>query len=433
MPFPVAWFKGVDPFLPYLQNIKPFLYAWDEYQTYDALWAGCFPLEQYKWFYWSLNYHLPLPNIEDTLLGERWVLPLNKPDSRLILIERFTPWDYPWAEGYSTELFKLLKRISFDIIPYQGGGTIPYFFIPTYYSIPFEIYKDYDRSKLLVSQFLPSFVYTYPQKFTFSFSLEKAQTIVLTWLEMTTVGLYTGYAREVLKRYKIFKLDSGKRTITLRFNLLFCAGSLVVSGTGEVQKIERAIEIKEPGVLYKNLFLILKDIEDEFFVKQFNFYRPKILGDTILYDWFYYAALTYANNNHWGNRIGVGIDKDLGKPIYFNATISDDGLATEPKFYLWGNGSLVVAGDFKGRISNELGTPIPKENPIWRKVQSNLVKRFESIPYQGFVTEFFSETEVINLEKVLESLLLTKGEALGRNTVISLIDDLKKQELLENA
>ncbi|NJO93411.1 MAG: hypothetical protein HC820_01795 [Hydrococcus sp. RM1_1_31] len=31
-----------------------------------------------------------------------------------VLIERFTPWDYPWAEDYSTKFFNLINPYSYS-------------------------------------------------------------------------------------------------------------------------------------------------------------------------------------------------------------------------------------------------------------------------------------------------------------------------------
>lgn len=91
MPQPTSFYGGIDPLLP--SEIKPVLYHFDEYQTYDLLWIDQIDKRIANIFSWA----------NQTILKE--VL-----QNQRVLIERFFPYqNIPHADNYGVILFNKLK------------------------------------------------------------------------------------------------------------------------------------------------------------------------------------------------------------------------------------------------------------------------------------------------------------------------------------
>ncbi|MGL5879981.1 MAG: hypothetical protein ACRC2V_19675 [Xenococcaceae cyanobacterium] len=457
MPFPLPWFDNQpDPLLPSERNIKPFLYNYDDYQTYDILWYIPIKRNFYDLFYYSLNSYLPLYssylfdelpqggaglfewfefNIHPRHKPYPYVLKASDPTT-LIFFDRFTPWDYPWAENYSTQLFNFLKKYCAYLIK-----TLDYF-------IPINLYTA-DNIPKFTSEYLPKISGSPPYKVKFSFELEQAQIAIFTWLDFEPSSLI-----EVIKRYEIFDLKPGKNQIELKINQYFCACSLVVSGSEELEKIEAEIGRVDKGLLYKNLDKLFKEISDFYPLNiiigtgsssSSSTYPPvSNVNQMPLPDWYYYANLTYANNNYWGNQININLSQDLGKPIFCVPVKNQSGEIIDIAFNLWGSYHLLLTTNYPGDSIAEMITNIPytrKNLSFWKLIQTNLYKingyanpEDEATLYeQDWFFTIFTEAEEEALSQNLERSLIEMGEALPREVVMSFIDARKRLELKENA
>ncbi|MGL5875767.1 MAG: hypothetical protein ACRC2R_25965 [Xenococcaceae cyanobacterium] len=436
MPFPLPWFDNkVDPLLPYEQNIKPFLYAWDDYQTYDVLWYIPSNLRIYQPFYHSLREYLPLSTEQSLTLS------VSDDNPCVVFFDRFTPWNYAWAEGYSTKMFELIKKHCF---PFFSGFNSVIFEPKIEITFPidkFDVQFDY-LHKLKKTQY----------KLSFSCTLSQPQSVVITWLEFQIYGR----GSETIKRYQLFQLKEGKNDVVLKFKEYVCACSLVVSGGEEVDLVEQAIEKSDKGILYKNLDKLIEEIDDYFeYIKKevpigtipFDPVQEEVkISYTALPKWYFYASLIYANNNHWGNTINIEIDTDLGKPIFSTPVFNEPNKMTDVFFNLWGNYTLCLIGNYVGRslpLASGTGNITRNFLDFWKIYQTNLYQQLgltdpdkaydftdptfenQKTYYKIFQAELYKE----NLEEALISI----GEALPRNVVLMFIDARKKLELQKDA
>jgi hypothetical protein len=409
MPFPLPWFDNkVDPLLPQPQNIKPLLYAWDDYQTYDLLWYV--PDSPGLWNFLYKHFGVNLPGNPPEIVPRQGENPrfyyyftsITRPIG-WTFFERFTPWDYAWAEEYSTKYFHLIKQ-------YCGKD----------YYLFFKI--DYNDTRSL--KYLPNLpVIKYPstdsyieyfvcQKFSFLYNAPFAQTIVLTWLE------YQGW--EVSKRYRIIELHKGKNQITLLFPGFFCACSMVISGEKPVTDVERIIDNTNLGILYKNLDKLFEEINNLFgHAEEAQEEVPAINNQK----WAYWATLIYANNNHWGNQININLTKNLGKPIFFTPVYSGIGLLIDINCHLWGDYLYSM-------YNNDIKATFPPGSPSL-PIRTNLYKSIVGNKYFEYL--LFTESEQEALNQQLEGFLITNGIAIPQNVVIDFLDAKKKLELQEDA
>lgn len=458
MPFAVPWFDNkIDPLLPSQENIKPFLYNYDEYQTYDILWHVPFNRYFYAYFHRSLKKYLPLVKLQ-ILSDHNFAFRLNETsllsrndrliyhqraseEEALIFFDRFTPWDYPWAEDYSTKYFQFFKQyccyISTELSSYSYlavvnarvkdyvvgiNGLVTVEDIPQF--IPFE------ETEKLQSNFLPKFQGNPPYQLTFSCNLSTAQTIVITWLEF--ISSVTG-GTETIKRYKILDLQSGTNTINFDFQFHVCACSMVISGDKEASVVEEIIEKVEPGLLYKNFDKLLTDIGNFFgffpLGKHFLVGLYESQNYIPLPEWFYYASLTYANNNYWNNKINIDLSKDLGKPIYCTP-IYEQNAIIDLNFNLWGNSSFHHREIYLGVQEDPLADYSSKNFGLISI--ENLYKKIIPTPTSGHYVAY-TEEEQEALNEILEESLIQKGIALNKEATLLIIDERKKVELIEDA
>lgn len=414
MPFPLPWFDNkVDPLLPQPQNIKPLLYAYDDYQTYDLLWY--IPAQQALWGFllrqFGVNFPVSAPNRPDFFWMNHYSdsFLISEP-AGITLFERFTPWNYAWAENYSTKFFNFIKQYCITV----QNWFLSYDEI---WSTSVDYQKDTLKFKyfpnLPVLQLSTTDEYVVSQKFTFVFDAPKPQTIVLTWLE------YQGI--EVSKRYQIFNFQKGENQITLLFPGYFCACSMVISGD-DLADIETAINNVNLGILFKNLDKLFEEISDR--VRWITgIYTYAGGGTTVrkpMPKWAYWAKLIYANNNYWGNQINLDITQDLGKPIFFTP-VDKNGSIVDLKCYLWGN-YLYAA------YHNDLNKdPFNGALGLFRtSVHKSIIFTENSIEYS-----IFTEGEQEALNQQLENFLISKFIAIPQNVVIDFLDAKKKLELLD--
>lgn len=338
MPLPLPWFNNqVDPLLP--ANIKPLLYLYDQYQTYDLVeWSQLTPN-------WSLN-TFPIDFLNYKTFGEVFT----------ILVERFTPWDYEWAEHYSTKIFNFI---------YNYTGT-EYDRISGYNYIT-GLFYDYTSGH----QWQGEFFYEHREDYISNEQVvlnipvtQQQEIIIITWLEYDYLDMASSKINNALKailakRYKKIT-TSNQNWFTLAFNLSSIAlCSVVVSSSND----DLALNIKQQlnsqrGILYDNLDDILSELRLKLVIAfprlfkvissmtyQYNLdiqveggrnganlnasfggnqYDSYIMGDLLQNATFTYrerpeyyrsGCLLYANNNYWQNG---SIYNDLGKtPNFF--------------------------------------------------------------------------------------------------------------------
>lgn len=91
MPRPVPWFEGVDPLLP--SEIKPALYRFDEYQTYDLI-------------LFMASGRKPFPDLTQ----------INRSPFLLVtgscLVDRFVPYHAEWADQFAPRWVRFWERIA---------------------------------------------------------------------------------------------------------------------------------------------------------------------------------------------------------------------------------------------------------------------------------------------------------------------------------
>jgi hypothetical protein len=296
----------IDPTYP--PQLKPLLYAYDEYQTYDLVYAE-YPTGGPPYI-WGL----------DDLLGLGAM--------KACLFERFTPWEYPWSEVWSTRYKDFLN-------PFLNSA----------------------HSKITETLTYP-FAAQYAVKESIDLNIPKGtdKQVIITWMEkdIEDSGGFWLADCAFIKRYRIIDLCDDTQQITIILGpILKC--SVVISGdSNAVSAIEGQFNSKSLGYLYKNLdglFQKISNIIDKAdpdrtkinvpvsysLACNINYSAGWLTPDQIIYDqdghptwinwgslefaanptntqyehlqlsdiglpgWYKGLAIFYANNNHWQN------------------------------------------------------------------------------------------------------------------------------------
>lgn len=330
MPLPLPWFDNqIDPLLP--TDIKPLLYLYDQYQTYDLI----------KWeriaSFWQYSVILPFDFFSLASSG-------------IVLIERFTPWSYAWCDDYSTKLYSFIEQYCGTDYYLSAIFSNP-FFITSPYLSPIYIGREDEAVNIPKTNYLNSEILT----FTIPITAEQEEIFVLTWLadneENNSVRCFN-------KQYKLF-YSSTTRSKQAEVNLKgFLLCSLVISSSNINLVDSIKSQLTSQGLLYEKLDLILLELENVIassfpqmykVVNDYTFTINKASLDyeqaKVFYDYGqqvdyhsmtlidkpnYYkpACLLYANNNFWDNG---EMHSDLGEsPIYYGHKNS----STHINFYL---------------------------------------------------------------------------------------------------
>lgn len=323
MPQPLPWFDNqIDPTLPSI--IKAANYAYDEYGTYDVLVAEKIGL------YIDFTSNFVFNFIDYEIVA---------------LIDRFTPWSYPWAEDYSTKAYNFIKE--FTGTDYYTDSDISWRHLRDSFSLDFGI----ETQSINLSS------YSVQANFTLQLPATQVPEIIsITWLAREGMNDEHYNHNEFSKRYKLFYTFNEPQNIVLNFGtLLYC--SIVVEASSKTKvNIENQFEVKSKGYLYNNLndlFVFVSELIKSsyprlFLVIQKASYelRMSLQGETLVSkigqssnyfhtavnansgfssDWTsldfiarpdYYRAcsLFYANNNYWNNGI---VKEDLGNLPFF--------------------------------------------------------------------------------------------------------------------
>lgn len=358
--------------------IKPLLYCFDNYQTHDLVgWNLCSSIFQQPITY--LN-NLKLHN--DSIYAS---FDFEGDQKNQILIQRFTPWSYPWADNYSTKLYDFIQHYTgtdiYDSDEYTNrsnpGGVVIDF--GGGFSAPISVsYYNKPVNTNIRIRILPTTV---------------VQSVVITWLQDTPVVpdecLLTPN-KIYKKEYKIVNTSTTEiTTVELEISKLVSC-SMVFSGDVELinyiksflppicfyeclddllNNLKYHIEIK-----YPRLFFILEtaryrtrlDIRPRYmapeFLGDFGQGSQEYFGGTIWTGYTYRtrpeyyrsACLLHANYNRWNE--AVSLKQDLGKtPTFYEPIPPELPLTIKYFFFIpytekcpWGTYESIAAAEADG-------------------------------------------------------------------------------------
>ena len=341
--------------------IKPLLYYFDPDQTYDLIgWNLCsFALGR------AFNVDHSIKYLNGLVLsrsgGNYSYFEGNQREH--ILIERFTPWNYPWAEEYSTKLYNFINYYTGTDIYDRSEYTRTY--VTETETLNFG-------SESFYGLILP--IYEKPTSNIVQLSIPKTSTensIFITWLEDVEIvpvdPSFVEPSKVYEKRYKCIE-TSKTESLQISFNvesLAYC--SVVISS--ENVSLQSHIESQFPkSCLYKNFDDLLHQIKlkiEEAFPRLFLMietaaytasfsidyvapetgesygsstgrqYDSAIRFTRYTYrhrpDYYQSACLLFANNDYWSNGV---IYNDLGKKPTFYKLLNGEHFVPLRYFFL---------------------------------------------------------------------------------------------------
>jgi hypothetical protein len=210
-----------DPTYP--NHLKTFLYGYDEYQTYDLVCYGA--------------YCDIFSIIRRTFPG---LMPF---DGGSYLFERFTPFEYDWANDWSTKFFNL-------VVPFTYVGTV---------------------NGIMPDEFSFKNEYKANNSVTLTIPKGNGEKAVITWLEKSGYSGHQYFSDngEWIKRYLEVTAASDKKDIVISLGeFLIC--SIVISGDKAIaSSLTTQLDGLSMGYLYKHidtLFRSISSVLSSFFV-----------------------------------------------------------------------------------------------------------------------------------------------------------------------
>lgn len=286
MPQPLPWFNNnIDPTIR--GNPNPAVYRYDEYETYDVIKAEKIS----RWLDFTFDEHFI-------------AYYLRYPDC---LIERFTPWDFAWAEEYSEKAYIFIKNFT-GTDYYDNNHITLRDFVNRDFSLDFgsestDINFDVFNVEAELDLIVPS---SYNQ-----------ETLCITWLERDKRVKYWEYEpNEFIKRYQLITTTSQTTQIKMKFGaLLYC--SVVISSQNSMLagSVEQQLNNFSAGYLYENLDQLFDYVTNAVNV---NFPRLYLVPTKV--DYKLVLSLSSAAASHVGT---TGV-----YPLYFHGTIMPSGLET---------------------------------------------------------------------------------------------------------
>ena len=301
------------------KKIKPLLYQYDEYQTYDLI-------------VWDSNKIMRLLPSDIKYLNN-----LSLFQSKL-LIDRFTPWNYPWCEHYSTKLFHFINEFTgTDRYVYKGSFEDQVLSYSSYgdENVVFNFPSFELRNESIVSLNIPA--------------TQKPESIVFSWLlKEENQGVI-----EYSKTYKIITTSEVGYIFEIDFtNFVYCSLVISSSNSAVASNIESQLS---GGYLYSKfdellllisdaikigfprLFYVIKSISykgsaelvivnsssvvynSAAFLEGFNSESKQITSVSFTQkpDYYKFVSLLYANNNLW-NWSDTYLYVDLGKTLTYS-------------------------------------------------------------------------------------------------------------------
>lgn len=357
-------------------SIKPPLYAVDANQINDLLYAENFHSNIGSW----------LRNIKNFPIEKRFSF---GGSTGLLLFERFTPWVDNWCEDYTTKLYQFYKYISLSS-SYQSPYFNGYGLLDSNYGNMLVDQEDYD--------------FNIPPSITLTNSAN--QFISITYLQKSYSENFIYFDRvdsnvEMwIKR--VVRIPPLSVVKLLTENILCCSmvlnapNDLTPSNVGipngldyekwddHLNNITAIIDNNYP-YLHKRIAQIdykvtcsswvQYDQASEELTAHLNYEHEWIAGSLVLGDipnWYYSAALIYANNDHWGS--GETLKLDLGKPL--NVIVYSSFLEY----------SFLFTPDSPSLTSNLIDKPILPENVTPFSIIGVSILRFSYRPGVGIHT-----------------------------------------------
>lgn len=339
-----------DPTYP--KAIEPILYAYDEYQTYDLIKAENISaivkdfsaqLAQIGLYFWAS-----------------------------ILIERYTPFDFAWAEDYSLALYNFLKDFSGtdyygSFFPAQLKEQIDFPFL--------EEYKFSDFPKVTIPK--------------------GEGMVIFTWLQIDredTGGILKA-ERVLIKRKRIYRqADKDYVAKIPAYDISLC--SFVVSGNSSeaVQKVEEEIDKLSKGYLYKNFQSLLSSIKQIILSKCPDLYDvPDTVSASKSFEYRYDRWYLEVRGYEYGDYNKPMFTYQQNKSIIEQESVSpetDYGIFSKRKRPDWYTGAgLIYANNNYWKNSRDRQSILPHQpfyqlipTGISAAVQANFLK---NIIYQG--------------------------------------------------
>lgn len=294
--------------------LKQALYCLDSDQTYDLLWAVNL-LDQHSFY---IKQHF----------GYRLLFPSNVLELPLSLIERYTPYEEPWCELWTTIIFEFFRALSkFKTVknPLLSGQR---------WGLP---------SPEWLENLTPPNLPIFPQ--TIKVRILRGKVCAVTWLgyahdPIGAVNIHPNIPQSVniINQYRVLLgvMDSD-RVVEIPTNGMLINSVVITDGELVTdsplilfEKIEDTLteildSLKLETPEYLSMFSI-RSICKLTFGKMFytsqggdsiqtaQFEQPTLNthDENTPPDWYWFAALHYANNNPWGTVIALF---DLGYPI----------------------------------------------------------------------------------------------------------------------
>lgn len=215
----LPWFPEGDPLLPEYRGLEVLplqRHYGDHYQTYDALFVVGLPED---------GREALLPFRGGNLVDPVALMPLDPEHpyaARIWLIDRFTPWVYPWASGYAANLYAVIDY--YYGFPEIGGPT---------------------AEARLAAGLSPSQITTGETEITLA-AQETTDPTVITWLEPDLE------VNSLHKRYQLLKPSTTKETThKMVAPNGVCAFSVVVSGS-QAKEVEQQLRQDSAHLLWRD-------------------------------------------------------------------------------------------------------------------------------------------------------------------------------------
>lgn len=347
MPLTLPYFSNqVDPVLPV--DLIPALYEHDEYQTYDVILHEDVALAL-EFFFLFVNRKIRIPFFT------------NYNGYGHFLVERFTPFEYPWCQSYSAQWFEFIKKYCNtvgDDTNYVNGLYFVRYTDPTSFSyqpsVTCNIHPE-DYGNRFSNGYEAPFDELPPFLQIVAPGTAEAETIVVTYLRhlsgakveqefnKTYLRIVTTEQEQIInlvltKSYVddgitytesavgfSFVVSSSNATLKENVAAQLAAQSysfLASNFQSFLTYLDFIISVEAPRIL---LTLESYEVNARYIRGVTVTGNPSLVIDSLDYKLnfrtrnpeYYFAALIFANNNYWSN--GIVVSQNLGKTINYQA------------------------------------------------------------------------------------------------------------------
>jgi hypothetical protein len=298
MPQGLLWFNDlIDPLLP--TDIHPVLYQFDEYEACDVFALRLVSKQIFQRLANLLPNNFPYVFFNRSVFEPSQEFHHRYLTNYCLVIERFTPDNYDWAEDYIEKIFSFWRLFSGTKFEYdEHNNPVAYqTFNDTFHNLgenPVYVvdYNEWNLPEVIVLNIPPT---VNPVKIVISYLYRQQAAEALT-----------GY-REVHKHYEIVKTDINK-AIPYAFNvrslrakaeeteILPCSIVINCENINVKNNISEQFQLISRSFLYSNIDDLISHTLSEVENKLTNL--RKIINDRPYPE---QAVLIYATNNYWGN------------------------------------------------------------------------------------------------------------------------------------